>query len=556
MQKHEVEMMQWTGAVLALVLGLCVSFTLGGYPPLPFPAGIIHGCMAAVRDPLLFWGAVPGAALAAEVAWACHEYLFNGFEGYRYAKFIRGTKMENRHQLSSRITRHNNSYRKLAVKHGDAPRAPVAVCGVEMPTDLETQNLIIVGAPGTGKSQAINGLVASALRRDDRMVVVDPNGSLMSRFYLPGDVVINPYDARCVGWSLFNEVDHGFDFERLAHSAIPPQNGDQAEEWAGYARAVLADTMNKLDQDDMRDMVTLTDLLVREQRPVLQKYLEDTDSVGFFAKDADRATASIIFTLNKYIRPLRRIPDGDFSIRRWMSDANGGNIWLTWREDQRTALGPTIPVWLDLIYAMILSEAPTFDRRLWVYKDELASLGRLYSFEAAVSKGRKHGLCVVGGVQDLVQMDMQLGELPAKAVLSCFRSLLAMGGANALTTKRMAEMIGTHEVERHPIGVQGQWRINTRERRRESEHVVTSSQISNLPDLNGYLKYGKDWPLAKIRFGVRDYPVRVPAYIEAPLGEVLPSIALPAPVNPAPAPQGEPGATAIIIGAAHPSTQS
>lgn len=525
MQKHEIVMMQWTGAVFALALGLCVSFTLAGHPPFPFPAGVINGFKAAVHAPQLFWGAVPGVGLAVGAAWVCHEYLFSGFEGYRYARFIRGTKMENRHQLSSRIARHNNQYRKQAVKHGDAPRAPVAVCGVEMPTDLETQNLIIVGAPGTGKSQAINGLVASALRRDDRMVVVDPNGSLMSRFYLPGDVVINPYDARCVGWSLFNEVDHGFDFERLAHSAIPPQNGDQAEEWAGYARAVLADTMNKLDQDDMRDMVTLTDLLVREQRPVLQKYLEDTDSVGFFAKDADRATASIIFTLNKYIRPLRRIPDGDFSIRRWMCDNNGGNIWLTWREDQRTALGPTIPVWLDLIYAMILSEAPTFDRRLWVYKDELASLGRLYSFEAAVSKGRKHGLCVVGGVQDLVQMDMQLGELPAKAVLSCFRSLIAMGGANALTTKRMAEMIGTHEVERHPIGVQGQWGLNTRERRRESEHVVTSSQISNLPDLNGYLKYGKDWPLAKIRFDVRDFPVRVPSYIEAPPSELLPPIA-------------------------------
>jgi hypothetical protein len=548
MQKHEIVMMQWTGAVLALVLGLCVSFTLAGYPPLPFPVGIIHGFMAAVHDPLLFWGAVPGAALAAGAAWACHEYLFSGFEGYRYAKFIRGTKMENRHQLSNRITRHNNQYRKQAVKHGDAPRAPVAVCGVEMPTDLETQNLIVVGAPGSGKSQAINGLIASALRRDDRMVVVDPNGSLMSRFYLPGDIVINPYDARCVGWSLFNEVDHGFDFERLAHSAIPPQNGDQAEEWAGYARALLADTMNKLAGDDMRDMVTLTDLLVREQRPVLQKYLEDTDSVGFFAKDADRATASIIFTLNKYIRPLRRIPDGDFSIRRWMGDENAGNIWITWREDQRTALGPTIPVWLDLIYAMILSEAPTFDRRLWVFKNELASLGRLYSFEAAVSKGRKHGLCVVGDLQDLVQLHQQLGDLPAKATLSCFRSLLALGGANALTTKNVAEMIGWHEVERHPIGVQGQWRINTRERKRDPELVVTSSQLSNLPDLNGYLKYGKDWPLAKIRFGARDYPVRVPAYIEAPPRETQLSVAIPAPVNPAPAPEGG-GTAAIIIGA-------
>ena len=204
---------------------------------------------------------------------------------------------------------------------------------------------------------------------------------------------------------------------------------------------------------------------------------------------------------------------------------------------------------------MILSEAPTFDRRLWVYKDELASLGRLYSFEAAVSKGRKHGLCVVGGVQDLVQLDMQLGELPAKAVAvvlpqpACdgWRQCpddqthvrddwYARGGA---PPDRRAGTVA-YQYARAPARV-GACR--------------QSSQISNLPDLNGYLKYGKDWPLAKISFGVRDYPVRVPAYIEAPPREALPSTAVPAPIHPTP-PQGEPGATTMIIGAALPSTLS
>jgi hypothetical protein len=524
MQKHEVIMMQWVGAVFALLLGLCVSFTLAGYAPVPFPAGLVHGWMSAARNPFMFWGALPGAALALGIAWACRAYLYNGFEGYRYAKFIRGTKMENWRQLSHRITRYNGKYRKVAAKHGDAPRKPVSLCGVQFPTDLETQNLMAVGAPGTGKSQAITGLVASALVRDDRMVVVDPNGSLMARFYLPGDIVINPYDARCVGWSLFNETDSSFDFDRVAQSAIPPQSDSQSEEWAGYSRMVLADTMKLMAAKDVSDMPALVDLLVREPRSVLQTFLADTDSVGFFAKDADRATASIIFTLNKYIRPLRQMPAGDFSIRRWMGDAQAGNIWITWREDQRTALAPMIPVWIDLIFAMILSEAPTFERRLWVFMDELASLGRLYSFEAAVSKGRKHGLCVVGGIQDFVQMDQQLGDLPAKAVLSCFRSLLVLGGANALTTKRASEMIGMHEVERHPLGVQGQLRINTRERRRETEQVVMPAEISNLPDLQGYLKYGKDWPLAKIKFGVRDYPARHPAYLKTPRDEAVPPV--------------------------------
>ncbi|HDR8918757.1 TPA: type IV secretion system DNA-binding domain-containing protein [Burkholderia vietnamiensis] len=515
MQKHEVVQTQSICAAASVAVGACASLALSGHVPLPFPAGTVRAIQAAFHEPLMLWGALPGTCLAAYAWHVCREQLFDGFEGARYAKFIRGTRMLNRHQLDAKIRAHNKRYQKVARKRGDEPRPPVKVCGVEMPTDLETQNIMIVGAPGTGKSQAIQGLIASALDRGDRMVTVDPNGSMCSRFFLPGDIIINPYDRRCVGWSLFNEAGHDFDFDRVSHSAIPPQVGDQAEEWAGYARFLLSDTMTRLHNDDMPDMRVLVDLTTRERRDVLAKFHEQTGSAGFFAKDAERATASIIFTLNKYIRPLIRIPDGDFSIRKWMRDENAGNIWITWREDQRTALGPTIPIWLDLVFAMILSDAPSFSRRLWVNMDELASIGRLYSFEPAVSKGRKHGLCVVGGLQDVVQLKMNLGQDPADAALACFRSLLALGGANAHTTKRLATMLGSHDVERHPIGVNPQWwNLNTRERKIDrDELLVTPSELANLPDLQGYLKYGKDWPLTKVKFGARDYPVRHPDFL-------------------------------------------
>ncbi|MCO1459934.1 type IV secretion system DNA-binding domain-containing protein (plasmid) [Burkholderia multivorans] len=82
-----------------------------------------------------------------------------------------------------------------------------------MPTDLETQNIMIVGAPGTGKSQAIQGLIASALDRGDRMVTVDPERELMRRgFSFPATSYINHTNDGCVGWSLFNEAGHDFDF--------------------------------------------------------------------------------------------------------------------------------------------------------------------------------------------------------------------------------------------------------------------------------------------------------------------------------------------------------
>ncbi|WP_322074846.1 type IV secretion system DNA-binding domain-containing protein, partial [Burkholderia cepacia] len=327
MQRHEIRMLQACLAIVGLMIGLALSMHMGGYALLAFPMGTIRALGAIPHRPWLLAGLIPGGILAALACWACQEYLFNGFEGYRYARFIRGMRMENAHLLNWRIKQHNAQLRDRAKRESrsarkrrerddarehrqrpqstpaprrdetpadEEPRPAVSLCGIEMPTDLETQNIIVVGAPGSGKSQGIGGLVADAVRREDRLVIVDPNGTMMSQFYLPGDVVINPYDARCVGWSLFNEADHEFDYERLAHSAIPPQPTKEAEEWASFARDVLSVTMSRLNAIDMQDMRTLVDILVRKDRAVLKKFLEGSEAAGFFGRDAEKATASII----------------------------------------------------------------------------------------------------------------------------------------------------------------------------------------------------------------------------------------------------------------------
>jgi len=43
-------------------------------------------------------------------------------------------------------------------------------------------------------------------------------GALGARFGRKGDVVLNPFDVRSVGWSIFNEIDRTYDIERYAHS--------------------------------------------------------------------------------------------------------------------------------------------------------------------------------------------------------------------------------------------------------------------------------------------------------------------------------------------------
>ena len=61
--------------------------------------------------------------------------------------------------------------------------------------------------------------------------------------------------------------------------------------------------------------------------------------------------------------------------------------------------------------------------------DELASLEKLPSLEAALTKGRKAGLRVVAGLQSTSQLDAIYGHDEAHTLRSCFRTLAALGGA-------------------------------------------------------------------------------------------------------------------------------
>lgn len=80
------------------------------------------------------------------------------------------------------------------------------------------------------------------------MIVIDPNGDLLSKFWQPGDVILNPYDVRSAGWSFFNEVRADYDWKRLALSLVPMSQDKNAEEWNDFGRLLLRETAKKLHQ--------------------------------------------------------------------------------------------------------------------------------------------------------------------------------------------------------------------------------------------------------------------------------------------------------------------
>ena len=115
--------------------------------------------------------------------------------------------------------------------------ARITLAGVPIVPEDETKHFKIIGTTGTGKSTAIREMLNAALTRGDRVIIADPDGGYLSRFYdiARGDVILNPFDGDAQKWDLFGEITNDYDVEQLARSLIP-DSGESDRTWGEYAR--------------------------------------------------------------------------------------------------------------------------------------------------------------------------------------------------------------------------------------------------------------------------------------------------------------------------------
>lgn len=447
---------------------------------------------------------VAGFVVALVLAFSLKRFATSeGFDGAGYKKHIRGTEAVPIEKL-----------RKLCTE----PRAAqIDVAGVPMPTSIENLHTLLEGATGSGKSVLLRALVFSAQKRADRMVIVDPDGDLYSRFGGPNDVLLNPYDQRTEGWSFFNEVRAEYDWKRIALSIVPLGKDNNAEEWNGYARLLLRETARKLHELGTPSVEELFRWTTIASDKDLRAFLTGTLAESLFAgsAEASKALTSSRFVLSKYLAEHVSMPAGAFGIRNWM-EAETGNLYIPWREDMKESMKPLVSTWVDIFCSALLSLPEDYYRRWWLVIDELASMEKLASLADYLTKGRRKGGCCVAGLQSVSQLDDIFGEKMAQTLRASFRSLVVLGGSKTdpATAEEMSKALGEHEVarpeytdSRNPGSAR-----NTSERMvRSTERVVTPAQIQTLPDLTGWVAFAGDRPIAKfvlepVTFAVRNAP--------------------------------------------------
>jgi len=426
---------------------------------------------------------------------------------------------------------------------------------VPLPNRLETRHMAIIGTTGSGKTTALRQLLDGIEARGEAALIYDTSGELIAHYYRPerGDVILNPFDARCAFWSPFDEIAHPADAGRIAHQLITETGQNDRDVWLETSRILVANMLRALWQEGKCTLEDLLTALQNRTKDDLKIWLGNSSSARTFAEDADRATGSVLFMLAKaadLIQFLRVEGSGNpFAFRDFihgLDKRSGPKPWIfvPRKEDYFEASKPLLACWLECAASAVLGLKPSPDRRIWFILDELADLPRVANMARLSPEGRKFGAAVILTFQALGQMHHRYGPQIAESMLSCCNTKLFLQTIDSETRLWASQTIGDCEVEIHTMtdalasGDDGP--RTTLSKTRKVRPAIYESEL-RLPKYEGFLLFPDGLPVARIKMtadhlqsrGAAKHPGYIAGDMNATLWKQLSNVSPSAPPPPA-----------------------
>lgn len=390
----------------------------------------------------------------------------------------------------------------------------LAIGSVLLPPRLETRHLAMIGTTGSGKTTVMRQLLDGIAARGEAALVYDTSGEFIAHYYRPecGDIILNPFDARCAYWSPFAEIAHPADADRIARQLIAETGKKDEDVWLETSRILVANMLRELWKEGKHTLPDLLAALQTLDKDELKAWLESTSSARTFSDDADRATGSVLFMLAKaanLVQFLRAQEEGEeaFSFRAFIAgldDRTGAKPWIfvPRKEDYFEASKPLLACWLECAASALLGLSPSNDRRVWFLLDEIADLPRVDNLARLLPEGRKFGAAAVLTFQAIGQMRHRYGDDLAEAMLGCCNTKLFLQMTDAKSRAWASDTIGSCEVEVHTMtGALGESDGKPRTtlgRQRKIRPAVFESEL-RLARHEGYLLFPDGFPVARIR---------------------------------------------------------
>ncbi len=418
-------------------------------------------------------------------------------------------------------------YRRHHARHFG--RGALMLGGVPLAPGVETSHLLVMGAPGTGKTTALLELLDTIRKRGERVICFSPSGDFIQAFCREeSDTVLNPFDERCPAWDLWEDCPNDYDYDSLAAALIPEHDKSADPFWTTAARSVLSSLAQEMRRrgEHTAGIERLLELLSLAPLETLHSYLATTEAGAQLDPAAEKAALSIRLTASTYARSLRYLNRSGrkFNIRQWVQDeSTDGWIFLNCNNSQLASVRPLLSMWLEVLTHALLALGDSRTRRVWLVLDELPSLQRIPSLESYLAQGRKHGGCGVIAFQVISQLRDTYGKEAAQTIAGLCSTWLCLRQRDPETAKWVAESFGHVEVVEANQGLS--YGANdmrdgvSLSSQRKTRPLLLDAEITNLPNFRGYLRTpgANDsrvaTPAIEVEFSYRAFRAQAPAYV-------------------------------------------
>ena len=425
------------------------------------------------------------------------HYMYKYGVNIEKGKHVRGGKKTENKNLIKMLENDDN---QSDIKFGDVP----------IVRNSETQHIFVSGGTGTGKSEALK-LTLDTIRnkRDEKFIIYDKSGEFTNRYYREGfDIIMNPFDNRMPDWSLWNEIERGYDAENIAQSFIPSsEEGSSNKHWDDSARAVLADFLNVTMKDDRIMNKGFLDIALRSTLKEKYDLLGGLDSQNLLDPDQINHAMSVVDSYTNRIRSLKYIKDvpknTGFSLRKWVRNEKDKRcVFVVTNGRQLDTVRPLLTAWIDIVIKEILSLSPDKSRRIWLPVDEMASLDKIDSLLTFVNEARKFGGCGLFSITSINELYRIYGKESAHTFIAMCATKLTYRCDEPNTASWLSDLYNKEDIEEMRDGIQvsenSRGDVMNLSEQRSERHLFTASEISNLDDFNALLKIKGNYPVTKI----------------------------------------------------------
>lgn len=454
----------------------------------------------------LAWSFLLGGLLYLGIVLIFYKFFLEKGEKYSKDKYVSGTRLANNVKETIRsVTSSNRGISDISLFDS-----------VPLPLRSENQGMLFHGSIGTGKSQAIMGLLDQIRASGDPAIIYDKECTLKPYYFQQGlDVELNPISELCENWDLWEECRNPLEIGSASQYLIPKSLQGSDPFWVDSARTILSSMAWKMADWEDKDCVKLLQLLLTTSLDDMRELLVGTESENLVSKEIEKTAISIKSVLATYTKALRFMEGlsgqgkPKFSIRKWVQEAsksqnkNPGWLFITSRSQYHKEIKPLISLWLGLAMQSIQTLKKDENRRIWLIMDELASLQRLEMLSDTMADIRKFGGCVAIGVQSISQIQYLYGNHEGDAINDLLNTKAFFRSPSAKVAKLASDDLGEQVIEAvkesQSYGPSSIRDGNTVGSQREVRKTIEPSEIMTLEDLTCYLKIVGNHPIAKIK---------------------------------------------------------